>query len=93
MNRHNAESNGRAERDPGLKPAADAFEERYEASPSLDDWESVSTEPSSGTGTSAGPAPVNWLLIAGAAAGALLIIFYIYRRTRVYGELQEMPER
>ena len=83
----------RAESDPGLKPAADAFEERYEASPSLDDWESVSTEPSSGTGPAPGPAPVNWLLIAGAAAGAFLIIFYIYRRTRVYGELQEMPER
>jgi len=83
----------RAESDPGLKDAADGFKERYESGPSLDDWESVSTEPPSGTGQAAGPAPVNWLLIAGAAAGALLIIFYIYRRTRVYGELQEMPER
>jgi len=84
----------RAESDPGLKDSADEFEQKYEAGPSLDDWKSVSTEPpSGGTGPAPGPAQMNWLLIAGAVAGASLIIFYIYRRTRVYGELQEMPER
>jgi len=82
-----------AETDPKLSAAAGSYGDKYNAAPSIEDWRGINAEANdtlTGGHTEAKPQPAqfNWLLVALAAAGVFMIVFYIYRKTHVYNELQ-----
>jgi hypothetical protein len=84
----------RVESDPSLKDDADDYADKYDAGPSIDDWKDVQgiddisddvvgppVQPSS---------PINWVMIISAGAAIGLIVFYVYKKTRVVKEMEEL---
>lgn len=85
--------NRMAENDPNLRDAADEFKEIYDSGADLDEWREVNENilrQDDTDGLLPEPAPgihwVIWIAIAGVIAGVL--VYYIYKRSRVTNEME-----
>ena len=85
----------KVESDPSLKDDADDYADKYGAEPSIDDWKDVQgigdDDDDDEIDPTVQPAPpVNWVMIVAAVAAIGLIALYIYKKTRVVSEIEEL---
>jgi len=84
-----------AETVPKFQEDANSYEGKYDTSPTINDWKDVNDAADAaikgGKSVEGQPAsPLNWVFILLAAVGISLVVFFIYRKTHVYQEVQ-MP--